>query len=381
MTEAVRPSNLDPKIASRLKRDANGLVPAVAQQYDTGEVLMVGWMDDEALHRTLTTGRCTYWSRSRQEYWVKGDTSGHQQWVKSVALDCDGDTVLVKVDQVGAACHTGDRTCFDADVLDSVTGERPEPAARHERTSSRQAGQARREYGFALLAGAVGAGLVLLAVRQRWAQAVFTPPKPLSPQVVNVSGTDLVPLAGALALAALAGLAAVIATRGVLRRAAGVLLALFGAGAGAAIMTSVTAATVVSVAASKVASPESAAVSGAAGSTTSGSSGGGALVVSGSTGARDHDRHALARRGAHRRAAGLRRGPGHGAARPGLAGDVRQVRRPGQRGRGRRRRTAAAAGGRAGGKAGRRRGDDVGVAERRRGPDRGRPADAPPPER
>jgi len=141
---------------------------------------------------------------------------------------------------------------------------------------------ARREYGFALLAGAAGAGLILLAVRQQWARAVFTPPKPLTPQVVDVSGADLVPLAGALALAALAGLAAVIATRGPLRRAAGVLLALFGAGAGAAIMTSVTAATVVSVAASKVASPESAAVSGAAGSTTSGSTGGGALVVSGS---------------------------------------------------------------------------------------------------
>jgi uncharacterized membrane protein (TIGR02234 family) len=141
---------------------------------------------------------------------------------------------------------------------------------------------ARREYGFALLAGAAGAGLILLAVRQQWARAVFTPPKPLTPQVVDVSGADLVPLAGALALAALAGLAAVIATRGALRRAAGVLLALFGAGAGAAIMTSVTAATVVSVAASKVASPESAAVSGAAGSTTSGSTGGGALVVSGS---------------------------------------------------------------------------------------------------
>jgi uncharacterized membrane protein (TIGR02234 family) len=141
---------------------------------------------------------------------------------------------------------------------------------------------ARREYGFALLAGAVGAGLILLAVRQQWARAVFTPPKPLTPQVVDVSGADLVPLAGALALAALAGLAAVIATRGVLRRVAGVLLALFGAGAGAAIMSSVTAATVISVAASKVASPESAAVSGAAGSTTSGSTGGGALVVSGS---------------------------------------------------------------------------------------------------
>jgi uncharacterized membrane protein (TIGR02234 family) len=143
---------------------------------------------------------------------------------------------------------------------------------------------AKREYAFTLLAGVVGAGLVLLAVRQRWAQAVFTPPKPLTPQVVDVSGSDLVPLAGALALAALAGLAAVIATRGVLRRVAGVLLALFGAGAGAAIMTSVTAATVVSVAASKVASPESAAVSGAAGSTTSGSTGGGGFVVSGSTG-------------------------------------------------------------------------------------------------
>jgi phosphoribosyl-AMP cyclohydrolase len=122
----IRPNSLAPSIAARLKRDESGLVPAVAQQHDTGEVLMVGWMDDEALHRTLTTGRCTYWSRSRQEYWVKGDTSGHQQWVKSVALDCDGDTILVKVDQVGAACHTGDRTCFDAADLGAVIGE---PAA------------------------------------------------------------------------------------------------------------------------------------------------------------------------------------------------------------------------------------------------------------
>ncbi len=114
-------SALDPAIAARLKRDAAGLVVAVAQQYDTGEVLMVGWMDDEALHRTLTSGRVTYWSRSRQEYWVKGDTSGHVQRVKSVALDCDGDTLLVKVEQVGAACHTGDRSCFDAGEL-TVTG-------------------------------------------------------------------------------------------------------------------------------------------------------------------------------------------------------------------------------------------------------------------
>ena len=97
-------------------RDPAGLVPAVAQQYDTGEVLMVGWMDDEALHLTLTTGRCTYW-QPPQEYWVKGETSGHVQQVKAVPLDCDGDTVLVKVDQAGGACHTGDRTCFDADPL------------------------------------------------------------------------------------------------------------------------------------------------------------------------------------------------------------------------------------------------------------------------
>ncbi|GHH74100.1 phosphoribosyl-AMP cyclohydrolase [Streptomyces sulfonofaciens] len=118
MTSTPRqPSQLDPAIAARLKRDADGLVPAIAQQYDTGEVLMLGWMDDEALHRTLTTGRCTYWSRSRREYWVKGDTSGHAQYVKSVALDCDADTLLVRVDQVGAACHTGAHTCFDADVL------------------------------------------------------------------------------------------------------------------------------------------------------------------------------------------------------------------------------------------------------------------------
>ena len=110
-------SRLDPGIAARLKRNPDGLIAAIAQQYDTGEVLMLAWMDDEALHRTLTTGLATYWSRSRQEYWVKGETSGHTQRVKSVALDCDADAVLVKVDQAGAACHTGDRTCFDAGLL------------------------------------------------------------------------------------------------------------------------------------------------------------------------------------------------------------------------------------------------------------------------
>jgi phosphoribosyl-AMP cyclohydrolase len=119
-------SGLDPEIAARLKRDSDGLIAAIAQQHDTGEVLMLGWMDDEALYRTLTTGRCTYWSRSRREYWVKGETSGHAQWVKSVALDCDGDVVLVKVDQTGAACHTGDRTCFDAGVLAASVLDRAE---------------------------------------------------------------------------------------------------------------------------------------------------------------------------------------------------------------------------------------------------------------
>ncbi|WP_328827743.1 phosphoribosyl-AMP cyclohydrolase [Nocardioides acrostichi] len=110
-------TGLDPGVAARLKRNEAGLVPAVVQQHDTGEVLMLGWMDDEALHRTLTTGRATYWSRSRGEYWVKGETSGHVQHVKEVRLDCDGDTLLVKVDQTDVACHTGDRTCFDADLL------------------------------------------------------------------------------------------------------------------------------------------------------------------------------------------------------------------------------------------------------------------------
>lgn len=119
---AVPPSSLDPAIAARLKRDDRGLVVAVAQQWDTGEVLMVGWMDDEALHRTLTTGRVVYWSRSRGEHWRKGDTSGHAQWVREVRLDCDGDAVLVKVDQDGVACHTGDRTCFDAGLLPVAGG-------------------------------------------------------------------------------------------------------------------------------------------------------------------------------------------------------------------------------------------------------------------
>ncbi|WP_433590953.1 phosphoribosyl-AMP cyclohydrolase [Nocardia sp. CA-145437] len=110
-------SGLDPAIAARLKRNADGLFAAIAQEKSTGDVLMMAWMDDEALARTLDTRKGTYYSRSRQQYWVKGETSGHTQYVHEVRLDCDGDTVLLLVDQEGAACHTGTHTCFDTDVL------------------------------------------------------------------------------------------------------------------------------------------------------------------------------------------------------------------------------------------------------------------------
>ncbi|WP_459545350.1 phosphoribosyl-AMP cyclohydrolase [Nocardia sp. X0981] len=119
--------SLDPAIAVRLKRNEAGLVAAVAQERATGAVLMMAWMDDEALARTLATRRATYYSRSRQQYWVKGKTSGHTQYVHEVRLDCDGDTVLLVVDQEGAACHTGTHTCFDTDVL-LATGGRAEGA-------------------------------------------------------------------------------------------------------------------------------------------------------------------------------------------------------------------------------------------------------------
>ena len=105
-------SDLDPQIAARLKRNSDGLVPAIVQDADTLEVLMLGWMNDQALHMTLTTGRAWYWSRSRSDYWRKGDTSGNTQHVVAVALDCDQDAILVTVHQRGPACHTGTRTCF-----------------------------------------------------------------------------------------------------------------------------------------------------------------------------------------------------------------------------------------------------------------------------
>jgi phosphoribosyl-AMP cyclohydrolase len=121
----VPTSKLDPAIAERLSRDPNGLVAAVVQEYGTGEVLMLAWMDDEALHRTLTTGRATYWSRSRKEYWVKGETSGHHQQVRSVALDCDGDALLLTVEQAGPACHTGAHSCFFTELTPQLEVSAP----------------------------------------------------------------------------------------------------------------------------------------------------------------------------------------------------------------------------------------------------------------
>ena len=120
---------VDERIA-RVAFNADGLVPAIIQQHDTGEVLMLGWMDAEALRRTLTEGRVTFWSRSRQEYWRKGDTSGHAQYVRGARLDCDGDALLITVEQIGAACHTGTRTCFDADPL---------PVTAHQASASQDA--------------------------------------------------------------------------------------------------------------------------------------------------------------------------------------------------------------------------------------------------
>ena len=97
--------------------DARGLIPVVAQDHATGEVLMLAWMNAEAVARTIATGRVTYWSRSRQAFWVKGETSGHHQRLVEMRFDCDGDALLVLVEQAGAACHTGRRSCFFRAVL------------------------------------------------------------------------------------------------------------------------------------------------------------------------------------------------------------------------------------------------------------------------
>jgi len=101
-----------------LKFNSNGLIPAIIQDHENGQVLMMAWMNQESLKRTIDTGLCTYWSRSRQSFWVKGETSGHLQRVKNIAVDCDQDALLIKVDQTGAACHESYRTCFFRDLTD-----------------------------------------------------------------------------------------------------------------------------------------------------------------------------------------------------------------------------------------------------------------------
>jgi phosphoribosyl-AMP cyclohydrolase/phosphoribosyl-ATP pyrophosphohydrolase/phosphoribosyl-AMP cyclohydrolase len=107
------PITASPEALGRVKYDANGLVPAIIQEAGTGAVLMLAYMNDDALRQTLETGRTWFWSRSRQEYWCKGETSGDRQYVREAYYDCDGDTLLFVVDQEGkGACHTGERTCF-----------------------------------------------------------------------------------------------------------------------------------------------------------------------------------------------------------------------------------------------------------------------------
>ena len=115
-------TEIDP-VPAGLGFNADGLIPAIIQDDESGDVLMLAWMDHEAVRRTVTTGRVTFWSRSRREYWRKGDTSGHRQYVRSVSVDCDEDTLLVRVIQIGAACHTGSRTCFDGREIPALVGE------------------------------------------------------------------------------------------------------------------------------------------------------------------------------------------------------------------------------------------------------------------
>ncbi|MTK12418.1 MAG: phosphoribosyl-AMP cyclohydrolase [Clostridiaceae bacterium] len=96
---------------------AKGLIPTIIQDFKSGEVLMLAYMNEEALKKTIETGTTWFWSRSRQEFWNKGATSGHLQYVKNISVDCDGDTLLIKVDQIGAACHTGSRSCFYRNII------------------------------------------------------------------------------------------------------------------------------------------------------------------------------------------------------------------------------------------------------------------------
>jgi phosphoribosyl-AMP cyclohydrolase len=116
-------SDATERALSAIKFDAEGLVPAIAQQHDTGEILMVAWMNRDAVRATLEEGRVCYWSRSRGRLWRKGETSGQRQFLKDFRLDCDGDTVLLLVEQEGVACHTGRRNCFFRAVRDGALVE------------------------------------------------------------------------------------------------------------------------------------------------------------------------------------------------------------------------------------------------------------------
>jgi len=112
-----------------LKFNADGLIPAIIQDSENGQVLMMAWMNAESLRRTIESGKCTYWSRSRQSFWLKGETSGHFQIVKNISVDCDQDCLLIQVEQVGAACHENYRSCFFRDIKDGelvVNSERIE---------------------------------------------------------------------------------------------------------------------------------------------------------------------------------------------------------------------------------------------------------------
>ena len=113
----LSPERIDALVAA-VTFNADGLVPAIAQDAENGQVLMMAWMNEDSLRETLATGRACYWSRSRQAFWRKGDTSGHHQLVLDLAVDCDGDTLLLSVRQEGAACHTGERSCFFRAVND-----------------------------------------------------------------------------------------------------------------------------------------------------------------------------------------------------------------------------------------------------------------------
>ncbi len=106
------------KFLDQLKFNADGLLPAIIQEEKSGRVLMLAWMNRIAIEKTIELGKTVFWSRSRQKYWVKGETSGHVQTVKSIAFDCDGDTLLIQVEQVGAACHEGYQSCFFRAVED-----------------------------------------------------------------------------------------------------------------------------------------------------------------------------------------------------------------------------------------------------------------------